>query len=203
MRSSVQRTLALLREQRLATAGQPCLERACSSPRSVRRRTRTREGKWPRVILWGALPIVGLLCFLLINGGRKEAPTLSIATPSHNSTVPAGDVPVSVLLAGLRLAPSGAAGGYHLHYYLDANPPTAAGKPATATVGHWASSAIDSYTWRNVAAGTHILSVQLVRGDDTPLAPAVVDSVTVHAVSSISQPSLPASTTPRPPSPGS
>ncbi len=96
-----------------------------------------------------------------------------------------------------------AAGGYHLHYYLDASPPTAAGKPATATVGHWASSAIGSYTWRNVAAGTHILSVQLVRRDDTPLAPAIVDSVTVHAVSSTSQPSLPASTTPRPPSPGS
>ena len=203
MKSSVQRTLALLRNQRLRTAGQPFLSRDGSPPDSVGRGTQTGKGSWPRAVLWVGLPIAGLFCFLLISGGRKEAPTIGIVTPSRNATVAAGDILVSVQVTGVRPASTNPASGYHLHYYLDANPPTAPGKPAITTVGPWASTAASSYVWKNVAAGTHVLSAQLVRGDDTPLAPALTDSVTVRAVSPIPQPSLPASSTPRPPSRGS
>ena len=154
--------------------------------------------------MWVVMGIAGaLLCFLLVTGGHKEPPALGITTPSHKSTVPAGDIPISVKVTGVKLARTDAASGYHLHYYFDANPPTAPGKPAITTVGPWASTTASSYVWKNVAPGTHILSVQLVRGDDSPLAPALTDSVTVRAVSPIPQPTLPASSTPRPPSRGS
>jgi hypothetical protein len=204
MKTSVEHTLALLRNHRLETAYQPHLERIYAPRGAVHLGARPRAPAWPRAALWVVLGLGALLCLFLIAGGRKEAPTITIVTPSHESTVPAGDVPLSVRVTGARPTESSAPGRYHLHYYLDVSPPTAAGKPAITAGSSWSSTVATSYTWKSVAAGTHVLSVQLVRGDNTPLDPAVTDSVTVRVVSPSPEPaSLPSSTPPRPPSRGS
>ncbi|WP_292364188.1 hypothetical protein, partial [Methanoculleus sp. UBA208] len=72
-----------------------------------------------------------------------------------------------------------AAGEGHLHYYLDAPVPTNASAPAIPETGEYVVSANTSYTWENVTAGEHNLSVQLVNNDHTPLFPLVFETVNV------------------------
>jgi hypothetical protein len=205
VRNSVGHTLALLRNQRQETAGRPCPAGARAPHEIVHLAARTRGPVWPRVAVGVGLALgATLLCLLLLGGGRREAPTLTIVTPTPKSTLPAGDVTVVVEVTGAKLAEGGAANRYHIHYYLDISPPTALGGPATTAPGTWSSTAGTSYVWKNLAPGTHILYVELVRGNDTPLNPAVTASVSVRLVSSSPEPALPPSpTTPRPPSRGS
>jgi hypothetical protein len=198
MKSSLDRTLALLRSQRQETADQPYLEHIYSPYGAIHLAARPRRRGWARVGLWMVIGLAGaLLCFFLISGGRKAAPTISIVTPSHGSTVPAGRVLVSVQ------ATNGKLGDDHLHYYLDVVPPTTPGKLATTAAGTWASTAATSYTWKDVAPGTHTLSVQLVRSDDTPFTPPVTAGVTVRVVSASPAPSPSRSPKPLPPATGS
>ena len=208
MKSSVDRTLALLRNQRLKTAHQPCFERGYAPGGTARFGARTRALAWPRIGFWVAMGfVVAVLSFFLATGGRKEAPTIAIVTPSHGTSVPAGSIRVSVqaskaVLVG-KTGAAGKASGYHLHYYLDVNPPTAPGKPATTAAGTCANTADVSYTWNNVGPGTHVLSVQLVKNDDTPLSPAVTASVTVRAIAPSPASSPSRTSRPLPPTAGS
>ena len=72
------------------------------------------------------------------------------------------------------------AGEGHIHYYLDAIPPTASGQPATPPSGSvWTTTANTSFTFANVAAGTHTIWVQLVNNDHTPLVPPVLAKVVI------------------------
>ena len=71
------------------------------------------------------------------------------------------------------------AGEGHLHFYLDVDPPTAAGKPAVPASGVWAHVASTNNTFTNVAEGRHTISVQLVNNDHTPVIPFVVDQIVV------------------------
>lgn len=199
MKSSVEHTLDLLRNQRLETADKPRLDRIYAPHGAVHLGARTRESSWPRLAFWVVLGLgAALLCLLLV-GGHRGAPTVSILSPSHKSTLSPGDVAVSIRVTGVTLSGGSAAGSYHLHYYLDATPPTAPGLAATTPDGSWSSTTARSYVWKGIAAGTHVLSVQVVRGDDTPLEPAVMDSVTIRVASASADVVLPpASTTPRP-----
>jgi len=43
------------------------------------------------------------------------------------------------------------------------------GAPATSTTGTFVYSVASSYTWPNLTAGKHTLSVQLVNNDNTPV----------------------------------
>lgn len=110
-------------------------------------------------------------------------PTLTITAPTEGATLPAGKVTVSVRVTNFKAVdkegqPS-VLGEGHFHYFLDVAAPTTAGKPAVPESGTWGSTANTSYTFENVEAGTHTISVELVNNDHTPLAPPVVATVTV------------------------
>ncbi len=94
------------------------------------------------------------------------------------STLPTGDVTVNLVVSNFNLAdkigqPSKPGEG-HIIYYLDVTAPTTAGQPALTDAGTYAETAQTSYTWHNVAPGMHLLSVQLVNNDSTPLNPPIV-----------------------------
>jgi plastocyanin len=86
----------------------------------------------------------------------------------------------------------------HLHYYLDADAPTTQGQPAVLTSGVWAHVATTSYTFTNVSAGSHTISVQLVNNNHTPLNPPVVQKITFNvtaATTTSTAPTTPTTTT--------
>ncbi len=98
-----------------------------------------------------------------------------ILSPEFDGGVIAGNVTVTV---GVENPPPGA----RLIYYRDVVPPVARGIPAYTAPGTFASTTVDSYTWPGVPPGTHTFAVQMVKADDTPLEPPVLDAVDVTAV---------------------
>jgi plastocyanin len=108
---------------------------------------------------------------------------VTITSPEEGASVAAGNVTVSVNLTNFTLVePTGqpnAPGEGHLHYYLDAVVPTNASAPAIPETGGYVISTNTSYTWENVTAGAHNLSVQVVNNDHTPIIPLVFDTVNV------------------------
>jgi hypothetical protein len=109
------------------------------------------------------------------------SPSITITAPAGN--VPAGAVMVSLVVTGFTLVeelgkPS-VPGQGHIHYFLDANPPVAPGKPAVTAAGTYYSSALTSYNWPNVTPGSHKFAAELVNNNHTPLEPPVVAEVTV------------------------
>jgi outer membrane protein assembly factor BamB len=113
-------------------------------------------------------------------------PSLAIIIPANNSVIPAGDVTISIQVANFKIVDKqgqpAAAGEGHLHYFIDVDAPTKPGQPATAVNGTWDHVTTTSYTWHNVAVGTHTFSVELVNNDHTPLVPPVVAKITVTVV---------------------
>jgi photosystem II stability/assembly factor-like uncharacterized protein len=111
-------------------------------------------------------------------------PKIVITEPKGGASMPAGDITVSVQVANFnlvdKLGEANAPREGHIHYFLDVEAPTAAGKPATPSPGTFAATPETSYTWQNVGPGAHILSVELVNNDHTPLEPPVVASVMVN-----------------------
>ncbi len=110
---------------------------------------------------------------------------VTITSPEEGADVTAGNVTVSVNVTNFTLIePTGqlnAPGEGHLHYYLDAPVPTNESAPAIPETGGYVVSANTSYTWENVTAGEHNLSVQLVNNDHTPLIPLMFETVNVTA----------------------
>ncbi|WP_214040987.1 cupredoxin domain-containing protein [Methanoculleus sp.] len=108
---------------------------------------------------------------------------VTIASPEANASVTSGNVTVSVNVTNFTLVePTGqanVAGEGHLHYYLDAPVPTNESEPAIPETGDYVVSANTSYTWENVTAGEHNLSVQLVNNDHTPVIPLAFETVNV------------------------
>jgi len=108
---------------------------------------------------------------------------VTITSPEEGANVTAGNVTVAVNLTNFTLVePMGqpnAPGEGHLHYYLDAVVPTNASAPAIPETGGYVVSTNTSYTWENVTAGAHNLSVQVVNNDHTPIIPLVFDTVNV------------------------
>ena len=128
-------------------------------------------------------------------------PTLTITAPTDGATLPPGNITVSVQVSNFqlvdKLGQTNVAGQGHLHYFLDADAPTTPGQPAVTAPGTYAATATTSYTWPNVAAGSHKLSVELINNDHTPLASPVVKSVTVTVSGATT--TLPPTTTTTPP----
>ncbi len=110
---------------------------------------------------------------------------VTITSPEANASVAVGNVTVEVNVTNFALVePTGqanAAGEGHLHYYLDAPMPTNESEPAIPETGGYVVSANTSYTWENVTAGEHNLSVQLVNNDHTPLIPLTFETVNITA----------------------
>ena len=114
---------------------------------------------------------------------QSGQPGIVIASPTVGQTLPPGDVSVTVQIYNFTLASTlggaNVVGQGHIDYYLDVGVPTAAGKPAVAANTNFAAVTATSYTWPNVAEGTHTLGVQLVNNDDTPLTPPIVALVQI------------------------
>lgn len=111
------------------------------------------------------------------------APTITITAPA--SSVPApGNVTVTVKVTNFNIVEkqgqASVLGEGHIHYYLDVDAPTTQSVPAIPTSGIWSQAATTSFTFPNVSAGTHTISVQLVNNNHTPLNPPVVQKITIN-----------------------
>jgi hypothetical protein len=69
----------------------------------------------------------------------------------------------------------------HFIYYLDVDPLTNQGQPATTAPGTYKVSA-SSVNWKGIQPGKHTVSVQLVNNDNTPLSPVVTSKTTIELV---------------------
>ena len=133
-------------------------------------------------------PVVATVNFLVLQ--EIGPPNLVIATPRDGETLAAGDITVTIQATNFNIVDkqgqTNVAREGHVHYYLDVDAPTTPGQPAIPPSGVWAHVAASSYTFANVAPGTHTISVELVNNDHTPLEPAVVKKITIN-VSAFSQ----------------
>ena len=106
-----------------------------------------------------------------------------IATPIDGATLAAGNIAITVQVSNFNVVDKqglpAVAGEGHVHFYLDVIPPSTPGQPAIPASGVWAHVSGTTYTFTNVAAGTHTIYVQLVNNDHTPLTPNVISSVTI------------------------
>jgi plastocyanin len=113
-------------------------------------------------------------------------PNLVIATPRDGNTLPAGDIMVTTQVTNFNVVDKQGQANVsregHLHFYLDVDAPTTQGQPAIPASGVWAHVSATTYTFTNVAAGTHTISVELVNNEHTPLDPAVVQKITINVV---------------------
>ncbi len=121
-------------------------------------------------------------------------PVLSIVSPSNGATVPAGDVTVTIKVNNFNIVdkqgqPS-VSGEGHVHFYLDVPAPTTPGQPAIPASGVWAHVSGTTYTFTNVAQGTHTITVQLVNNDHTPLLPLVTAQVTITVAAPVLVPTV-------------
>lgn len=126
-------------------------------------------------------PVVAMVTVTVLP--EIDPPSVVITTPEDGSTIPAGDVTVSVQVSNFNVVDKQGQANVpnegHLHYFLDVDAPTTPGQPAIPASGVWAHVADTTYTFGNVAAGTHTISVELVNNDHTPLNPPVVAKVTI------------------------
>lgn len=113
-------------------------------------------------------------------------PTLIITSPTNGASVVAGNIVVNAQVTNFNVVDkqgqANVPGEGHLHFYLDVDAPTTAGQPAIPASGVWAHVSGTTYTFTNVAAGTHTISVQLVNNDHTPVIPLVVAKITITVV---------------------
>jgi outer membrane protein assembly factor BamB len=111
------------------------------------------------------------------------APSIKFVNPSDGNAIAAGDITVTAEATNFKLVDqlgkSNAAGQGHIHCFLDTDAPTVQGQPAVTAADTYAATAATTYTWKNVPAGTHTLSLELVNNDHTPLNPPVVQKITV------------------------
>ncbi len=157
-----------------------------------------------KLILWGM--VVAVVASLLSVAGctsksssTASSPSIVIAAPQGGTTVPAGDITVSVQVSHLSLVDkvgkANVKGEGHVIYAMDVEPSTTAGKSAVPATGRWSASAATSYTFANVSAGAHRFYVELVNNNNTPLNPLVSANVSV----TVAAPPAPAPATPLPP----
>lgn len=118
-------------------------------------------------------------------------PVVTINSPPDVAELSADDVTVSISISDFnivqKLGESPTSGEGHIHYYMDAEPPTTPGQPAVTGPGTYAATTETSHTWENVEPGTHTFSVQLVNNNHTPLQPPVIDKVTVTVIPSVTE----------------
>jgi hypothetical protein len=124
-------------------------------------------------------------------------PTLTIASPAKGAYVPAGNIAVTATVNNFNVVDkqgqANVVGQGHLHFYLDVDAPTTPGKPAIPASGVWAHVSGTTYTFPNVAPGPHVINVQLVNNDHTPVTPLVIAQVSITVLGS-----APATTTTAP-----
>jgi plastocyanin len=110
-------------------------------------------------------------------------PEVRIIRPIDGSSVTGSDVTVSPRVNNFNLVDkigqASVSGEGHMIYYLDVLPPTTPNASALSAPGTYADTADAIFNWTGLTPGAHELSVQLVNNNDTPLVPAVTDTVSV------------------------
>ncbi len=110
-------------------------------------------------------------------------PAVKLVSPTDVAKLPSGELTVTAQVSNFNVVDkhgqTKVAGEGHLHFYMDVDAPTTQGQPAIPASGTWVHVADTVYTFKNVAAGTHTVSVELVNNDHTPLNPPVVQKITV------------------------
>lgn len=120
-----------------------------------------------------------------ISGNVTLNATLNITSPDDGANVTQGNITVTVNVTNFNVVDkrggANVEGEGHLHFYLDAEPPTTPGQPAIPAnaTAIWAHVANTTYTFPDVQPGTHNISVQLVNNDHTPLIPVVISTITI------------------------
>lgn len=171
------------------------------------RRSLRHPGKLSLALFTVALLVLVLVA--LAACAKSTAPTLQITAPVSGSTLPAGNILVTVQVTNFdlvnKLSQPNVAGQGHIHYFLDYPAPTTQGQPAippASANATWVATPDTSYTFNNVVAGSHTIYVELVNNDHTPLNPPVVESVTftvsAHPPVSTPTPTVAPATTPTP-----
>lgn len=153
-----------------------------------------------RVFPFGRLIIaIPILVSLLALGACSKtstttttpAPTLTITSPGTMVPTP-GNVTVTVRATNFKIVDkqgqTKVTGEGHIHYYMDVDAPTAQGQPAIPASGVWAHVSSTDYTFTNVSAGTHTISVELVNNDHTPLNPPVVQKISITVTAQTTNP---------------
>ncbi|MFB3764732.1 MAG: PQQ-binding-like beta-propeller repeat protein [Methanotrichaceae archaeon] len=142
---------------------------------------------WPAVtgdtIVWPAgFGNATLIAFKL--GSNITTPQAMIVQPKEGAVLSTNNVNISTNIRNFNLnrgsGGQNITGQGYINYFMDVPVPTAAGKPAVTAPGTYIQSGNTSYTWKNVSAGTHNFSIELVNGNNTPLNPPVADTVTVN-----------------------
>lgn len=115
-------------------------------------------------------------------GISANQPEIKINSPQTGMT--GGDLTISVHVSNFELV-KGAVAGHdfgkgHVIYYMDVPVPVYYEHSATSKAGTYAISNETSYTWKGVTPGEHTFSVQLVKGDDTPLPVPAIDRMTTN-----------------------
>ncbi len=110
-------------------------------------------------------------------------PTIKIISPVNNANVPSGDIPITVQVENFnlvnKLGQASVPGEGHIHYYLDAPLSALSGGNPSLYTGTFMPTPDTTFTWKNVAPGTHTFSVLLSNNDHTPVVPLAIDQVTV------------------------
>ena len=123
--------------------------------------------------------LIGIGILLLVGCLHLSQPSVHFVRPVYGSTVPSGTVTVIVRVDNSSFNAGHDPHQGHLHYFLDRAAPIIPGEPAITQPGTYASSTDTTYVWRNITAGRHTLSVELVNDDDTPYNPAVHDQIQI------------------------
>jgi len=112
---------------------------------------------------------------------KAPSPSIVIMSPESGFISNTGDVTITVKVLSFALVEkvgqSNVTGEGHIIYYLDVDIPKIQGAQATATPGTFTVTSATSYTWGGLKTGHHMLRVQLVNNNNTPLADPVFASV--------------------------
>jgi hypothetical protein len=142
-----------------------------------------------RMIAFGAV-----LLFLLnpFSSAAQNNPGLVVSIPSDGATINGTDVTINFQVSGITLVPTTVSldeagkrpeanrpGEGHLHFMLDLQP-----------VVVWERNT--PYTFSNVPPGEHLLMVELVNNDHSPLSPQVVKQIRFRSAVMMPQTGTPA-----------
>ena len=124
-----------------------------------------------------------IILALLSPGCITAMPELAITSPADNAVINGSSVTVTVEVENFylvnKIGQASVPGQGHLVYFLDVVPPTDQGLPVVSSPERSVATTSTTYAWENVGIGEHVLGVELVNNDDTPLDPPVVSTVSV------------------------
>ncbi|APV44425.1 hypothetical protein Dform_01090 [Dehalogenimonas formicexedens] len=100
-------------------------------------------------------------------------PQVLLLSPAYGSVLASGDITIKAYVESVdlvdKVGQENVPGEGHLIYYLDVMPPVVTSAAAIPGSGQYATSSQLSYIWLNVQPGEHILAVQVVNNDNTPM----------------------------------